>query len=288
MIGQVLKQWLWDSYDHLGRLIAINVLLALLLGGALLYIGIIIAAFVSAATPLLAVATLLGAIVVIGPIWMALWVAPLAHFARLVSAEKDPNFAEFRRGLFRLFLPAWRYFLVMFAAIAVLLFNAWFYVFSGRLPDAMRIPGYLAAGLCFWAAVLVAITLLPALPLLAEPQPAIRRVFRISLAILIKYPGTVLGAVFVLILLSLIGGLLLRMAGFLVFGFSGTALLANSLYDVILSFETRRDEAAADNKSSKPRTWKDLQVHESSSEKERMDSVRYNRTIKDLLKPWEM
>ncbi len=286
MFPQILKQWFWDCYDHLGRLLLANMLLFFILAAAFVYTAPIIVAFFSALTGGHQVLFLAAAFLVVAPLSLTLAFAPFSEFAPLVSKEKDPRVRVFLRGLWRQGFRTWRYFFLVCLILALLLVNIWFYTLSGQFPESMMMVGYILAGLCFWLGVVLAASLVPGIPLLFRRELGAGKTLKISLLVLLKYPGLVFGLFIFLVSLWIIGTAV-KMAGLLIFAFSGTAMMLNSFYDVVAEWEEAMAREAEESDDKRPRTWKELKDQEKETEEERMRRSRYERTFRDIIRPWE-
>ncbi|CAN5220018.1 hypothetical protein BH09SUM1_BH09SUM1_26400 [soil metagenome] len=281
MFRQVLKQWLWDCHDHIVRLLVINVVLFLLIASALVALLLTIAA--AATTEAQTVAMMCVASAVILPILLTLWIAPLGHFAALASKERDPGFRVLLRGLIEHGGRTWRYLTICICAIAILFANMWFYSSGRAFGDGARFVGFALGGLCFWMILAVVASMIGGIPSLIRDRLTARAAIKRGFLILLRESGLIIQTLILLIVLSILGGML-RFAGILLFGMSGASMLINSVYDVLAAREKERAKAPA----SKAANWKDQEEIDRAAERERMDAVRYNRTIRDILRPWEM
>lgn len=288
MLAQICKQWFWDCYDHMGRLIVANIILFTLLFGAVMYALPFLAAMLVNLSPSQGALLLFLALVLLGPIWLSLWFVPYGHFGGLVAEEKDPGFVEFLRGFRLRGLRTWAYFQMLCLAAGILLMNMWFYYRMETESAAARLFFNVLAGLCFWMVMLIVLLAMAGIPHVGRGVIPLRGVFRESLLTLAKHPLTMLGALLFLASLWFLGAVPLKMGGVLVFGLSGTAMLLNSIVDVTSEFERRQAEAIEATGDSRPRTWREVKAQEKESEKDRLQRSRYERTLRDILRPWEM
>ncbi len=95
MFGQILKQWMWDCYDHLGRLLAANMIVFLILLFVSLYGFRFASVSMGESNGGQAMLVIYAAIVLMLPLIFAVWFAAFGKFGDLVSAEKDPGFRVF-------------------------------------------------------------------------------------------------------------------------------------------------------------------------------------------------
>lgn len=286
MTGQILKQWFWDCYDHLGRLIAANLLLFFTLGPAAWFSLALFNQMAANAPPALAALMLFLFIAGVGPVLMALWMAPVGYFAGFVSAEKDPPFRAFLRVFRHTFARCWWFLQILVTIFAILLVNFWFYTMGGFFEGGLKFVGYALAGLCFWTALLAGVIGFVGLPWVArEDGVAARQAIRMAMHMIMRFPTVVAPICFVLLLLWVFC-FITRLAGLVIFGLVGTVMLANSLRDVLE--ERLRQPAPGTDETPAPGSWHQVQAREKTEEAERMRKSRYERTFRDLLRPWEM
>ena len=285
MIQQTLKQWFWDCYDHLVALFVGNVLMfALAFGG-----GFLVVQF---SAPF--IATLPGGFQVLAGLTMAIlflsivcatWFSATGHFGALVAREKYPAFRELLRGIASDFLLQWKYTVVCITGVCVFLVNIWFYSFSGM----MQAPPFLLhvlSGLCFWMIVLILASMVVGLPLRSRERAGVKATIKRSFLMLLRHPISVIG-LFIFIASLWIIAMWLRFAPIFLFGFSGTAMLLNSFHDVMFGEDFSAKQAAREQEGAAATSWKERQEHESEAEQARMSRSRYERTFRDLLRPWE-
>lgn len=287
MASQVFKQWFWDCYDHLGRLLLLNVLLFFALLPVSYYLLLAIVALARAfegPATVVAVAVLL---ILASTLFTTVWFAGMLHFGRLSSAEKDPPARAFLAGLRTCGGRALRFLLLWHVVAAILLANLWFYFFGGRLPESLALAGYALGGLCGWLFVLWVAVGMHALPLAARQQRTLRDLVRLGLGLTVKYPGATF-SVMAFAATLLVVGALPKLAGILLWGFAAPAMLINSLHDVVLEREEVEEGARQSRTANKPTSWRQIQIEESDAEEHRLRKARYERTLRDILRPWEM
>ncbi len=285
---QIIKQWFWDAYDHLGRLFLWNFLLFIFYSIAFFALAALTAMLVEEQHPTMGALVTFVLWTLAAPVLLLPWIAPLAHFGKLISLEKDPGFREFFRGFRQKLLRTWLILQVLVAGITVLLLNIWFYGFSEAFAAENRLLGFTLAGLCFWMGVFLVAVMLPALSHYLREESTLRASLKFGLLAALKYPGTVFGLLAFIISLWIIAAAL-RFVGILLFGFVGTYLFLNSLYDVLMERERKEltKEEQEEEPPRRPASWKEIKVEERAKEKERMDKSRYERTFRDIIRPWD-
>lgn len=285
LFRRVLKHWFWDFYDHLFRLLLINLLMALVLGGAflfwLMWLGQLAAAYQN---PALAAFALFASVAFLLPIGITLWFAPVGYFAEQISAEKDPGWGTFWEGIRLASGRVWRYAQALCLLLAILGLNGWFYSFSGTLPESIWWLKYFLGGLCFWLGLFLVWTMQLGLPLTIRGRVGVAQAMKLSASTLARYTGLTL-SVFLLIASLWVIGIAFRFLGPLLFLFSGTVLLWNALYDVLIEYEEELEEER--NPRPRPTNWAEVKAEEARDEEKRLQKARYDRGMRDILRPWE-
>lgn len=288
MFGQVLRQWFWDTYDHLGRLLLLNLALFFVLAPVFFYGGILMLALAAQAGPAGGMILLCGGFVVAVPLVLAPVCAGLFHFGALASAEKDPPARAFFAGVRACGFRMWRFLSVCCLLGAILAFNVWCYFFTAFVPQGLRFAGYALGGLCLWLLLFLAGAAMHGLPLAARGNRTVGRTLKIGALLTVKYPMLTL-TTFLFVLGMFLIGAWLKFAGLIVYGFVLPAMVANSLHDVVAEVEDRAEKATAEGKKpEQPASWKQIRAQENEDDEARMKRVRYERGWADLLRPWEM
>lgn len=280
--SETLKHWFWDSYDHLFVLAVTNVVYFVLLNILIVFSAPLMRALVETLpTPTLVMFLFLGSVLVV-PVLLALIYAPVGHFCRRISGEKDPGFGDLFTGLRVLGLRMWLFFFVIVAVIGVLLVNAWFYLAGGVFPDSLQLVGGLLAGLCIWAALTLLVVLQVALPIHWRQGRTVLGSLRGGVAALLRYPGLLIGNFLFLVSLGVLS-VLAMFAPILLFGIVGPVVLFNAMYDVLVEHE----EALEAGEKPEPASWAEIEARDKEEEAVRMKKLRYNRTFRDILRPWQ-
>ncbi len=287
MFRQVVKQWFWDAYDHLGRLFLWNFLLFIFYSLTLLPLMGFLAVLGQELPPTTLVLVAFAVWTLAGPLLLLPWVAPLAHFGRLISDEKDPPFLQLISGFRTKAARSWKILQLLCGVTGLLVLNIWFYTSSPAFPEEYRLGGFVLAGLCFWIGVFFLAAMLPTLPHYLRKDASLAASLKFGLFAALKYPGTVFGLLIFIVSLWIIA-VALRFVGILLFGFVGTYLFMNSLYDVISEREWKAIEKQEEEaEPQRPASWKEIKAEDKKKEKERMDKSRYERTFRDIIRPWE-
>ncbi|MEO8376261.1 MAG: hypothetical protein ABI579_01210 [Candidatus Sumerlaeota bacterium] len=215
----------------------------------------------------------------------AVWFSATGYFGELVSREKYPGLRQLLQGVRRDFFFQWQYLVVCMSIIAVLMINIWFYSFSGMLA-ASAFVRYLLSGFCFWIIILVLTSMIVGLPMRSRERTNLKQTFKRGMITLMRSPLIMIGLLIFIASLWIIAAWL-RFAPIFLFGFSGTAMLMNSFYDVAFGVDALSEQTTAEKESAAATSWKQKQGLESEAEQLRMSRSRYERTLRDLLRPWE-
>lgn len=281
--GHVLIHWFWDTFDHMGRLLTLNA--ALFLATAPLVYALFIALGVSlrestGATVLVALLAIGLGVLQLGPVTIA--AAGLLHFAGRISEEKDPPMGEFLRGVWAMGRRVLGLMIVWVMASTVLMVNAWFYVGPMRPQWLPPMAGAFLSGLCVWLAAAGVGVMIHAVVLRVRSRHTLGECLRLGALLALKYPVLTTSTVIFAASLIVIG-VWLWLVGVLLWGFVAPALLANALHDVIAEFE----EDAARPDLPPPMTWAERKARDDEDEERRMRRARYQRTFRDVIRPWE-
>lgn len=263
MLRRVLLRFFWDSYDGVLPLTLANVLLAIP-GGVLVY-GFLAAlqVFEGAVHPSLLTAAVWGVLLVPGylSVSAALLLPAVRRIATDETAYSRRLIAQDFRRVPRLFVYHLAVCIIAFALVA----TAWFYLFSGQVPAATAHIGRIIGGLCLWAMILPLGMMLHGAPLIIFNEVRPGRALVLSLSMVFAFPGLTLSALMVLALLTMLGAGF-AFTGLILFGAAGTASLCHALFTVIAG----RVEA----------------VTQSTPQDDDREEPRYERTLRDVLRPW--
>jgi hypothetical protein len=270
------RRWLWDSYDHLLALLAIN----LLMGAALAPLWLIglgrLGALISSggAGAALLQAGLLLALLMTATLW--LWAGLLAEVVPILGTDRSTPFKRVLAGLFRFDVLRWS--LLGGFVSAALPTSALFY-FRSEIGGA-SVSGFLGA-LCLWVSAGWLAVLVASLPVLLAERKGTRAALLSALRLLL-IDTRLMGRV--LLLMVLLWGLavVLKFAGIFLFAFSLTAVLMNAAHAV-----ARARRSPPDPNPAAATTWKEREQLERELEDLQLLRKRYQRTIRDVLRPWE-
>lgn len=287
VLRQVLKQAFWDSYDLLGRLLALNFALFLLLMVIGYYGMLLVVVTAQGVAPgIRAPFVLVAAFLLFGLCAVPTW-AGLFHVGALSSAEKDPSLGDFFRGVRRHSGGMLRFVLALVGLEALLAVNVWFYFAGGLLPESLALPATVLGGVAFWLMVLGVLIGMHGAPLVVRRGMSARAAIRWGFVLTLKYLGATLGT-FVFLAALLVIGVALKFVGLILYGVVAPVMLANSLHDVVLEREEQGATDAEAGDAQPPTSWKTIRAAEDAAEERRLKRARYERTFRDILRPWDM
>lgn len=254
-MSRLLIRFFWDVYDYIGRLFLLNVF-----------------AFILS----LPVVTIPGT------------VAGLLYVMHIISSDREPEFRHFFYA-FRHFY--WRTLVVCLLYIIggfVLLVNVRFYINPPEALANLRFISAMIAGIFFWIFIFLTGSMFFVLPALVKNDLPVKKALKRGLIFMLANPGlTFFGMVFVLVILFVS---LLSVVGPLFFMLVFLAALANSLYDTAqekVEQMIEKKEEVSVTEERKPSSWHEIKAMEKKQQEKQQKKSRYNRTLRDILKPWE-
>jgi len=292
MLRRLLLQWFWDTYDALGRLVVLNLLLFtvfLLVAMLVVMPALSLTQALGSRNPALGALLLLLLFTLAGAGILTLWFPGLLYFSWQVSQDKEFKLGHFFRGLRQYGGRFLRLSLLGCLVLGMLVINIWFYrrgdLFGGSIPAV----GAALAGLCFWIGLLALGIFVNAMPLVVRGERTLKAAIKIGAYVTLKYPLYTYGALLFLGLLWLLSAVLLKTAPLWIIGLAATVTYVNSMHDVVVWWEERKEKEEQKAReeaegSAKPTSWKQIRQDEEAANEPK---DRYQRTLRDILKPWE-
>ncbi len=268
MLRRALKMTFWVAYDHLGKLLVVNVCIALvLLAPGSLALG----AFLSED---LAVAFYLGIPllgVTLGVVWPVL-AAGLAHMVKELIDTRDGAVRTFFTGLRLYGCRAAGVGVCLLAAACCLGASAVFYAYQLRA----RAPwlGYGLSAAALWGLVFVFLVSLLAMPALVQKRAGVWATLKLSALLVLDNPFYALGLAPWFILLMVIS---LAPPIFFLLAPAVAVVLASSAYEML-----SRKYAARDARGKPAAAHAHAAVDFNDAEDDYL-----NRGLRDLLFPWK-
>jgi len=187
MLSRTIKMAFWVVYDHLGKLLLVNVLctLALMVPGVFAYAAALTGdpgVMLMVAAPLVAV--MAG---VMAPVECA----ALAYMIKELIDTRDGSVGAFFTGLKRYFWRASGIGLLYLAAGACLGVSVWFY--PSRLGDTLPWLGYTLSAVALWCLIFTGLTALLIFPALVQKNGGAGSTVKLSALLVLDNPFFMLG-----------------------------------------------------------------------------------------------
>jgi len=292
LLKRLTAKFFWDSYDFLGRLVLMNLIL-FLLGGIIFFVLYVLGSpFYQSFESHPVRQSFIG---------ISFWIlssfifggfsfSGIIYFASKITKESEPVFKDFFKGIKLFGLKSALLGFILAVIIIVLILNVIFYSSGKFLPPSMKFIGMCLAGICFWGILFVFSLLMFSFPVLVTQNVSLKKNFLRSLLLTLDNPFLVLYAIGIFVILFFISWIT-KGVGLFIFFISFTGVLMNSLLDNALLKYKIREEREAKNatvpqeKKETFTSWK--QIKQTQEEKEEKEIDRYKRSLRDILKPWE-
>lgn len=258
----------WVAYDHLGKLLIVNVFCALLLlGPGSLALGALLAQDLAVA--LYVGLPLLG--LTFGVVWPVL-AAGLAHMVKELIDTRDGAVRTFFVGLRLYALRAAGVGVCLLAAVCCLGTSVVFYAY--QLRDWAPWFGYAISAAALWGLVFVVMMSLLVIPALVQKRAGVFATLKLTALLVLDNPVYILGLAPYFVVLA--GASLLPPAFFLLTP-AVAVVLASSAYEMLsrkyAALEARGTEAAGSAHAA-------IDFHDAEDD-------YLNRSFRDLLYPWK-
>lgn len=273
MFRRILLGFFWDTYDHLGHILLVNVFWFIfnLLGLTVLYF-------------LLKYTTgfnLLWILLLIPLGIFAVTTAGLFAYTRQLMEVKDNSIKQFFIGMKQYYRKALAIVLIHVFIFILVIVNMNFYI---QLRGNMRMVGVVLAGIAFWCGVLVALESLYAFAILVQHNLGIKKTLKRSFLIVLDNLWITIG-IFIFLLsflvLSLFSGV-----GLVLFMMAGIAMLGNNaIYEIMTKYEKKPEVVPVLAPGEKPTSWKQILDQEKADQEPKWRHD--NRGWKDIFRPWD-
>jgi len=262
----------WITYDHLGRLLIVNVFAVLVL---VVPVTVVYAA-AFAGDPATIVAIGLPAAVVGLGIFAPVLAAGLAYMVKECIDNREASLGAFFTGLRRY---AWRASCIgicYVAAITCLGTSVWFY--ASRFGATMPWLGYGLSALALWALIFALLTVLLVMPALAQKNGDVGESLKLSALLVLDNPFFCMG---IALHWTLLAGLAVVPPIALVFSIAPQVVLVSSAYEM-LSRKYAAIEARAMAEGTDGRSQRRMKIDWKDEEDDYL-----NRGFRDFLFPWK-
>ena len=280
MLSRTLKMTLWVMYDHLGKLVLINVLwvMALSVPGTLALV-----AFLSGDMPLalyVGVPVLYLMCGVIIPVSFA----GIAHLTKILIETRDGSIRDFFAGMRLYGLRATGLSLVYGIVMACLVVSMWFY--SVKLHDTVPWLGYGLSAIALWVLVFVWLSAMYAIPALVQKKGGVWATLKLSAVLVLDNPmfSVALALQFVVLAsFSLVPFVLFLISASL------AMVMATSAYEMLARRYALVEAATVEAKAAGIPLTRNMilsKARAASDEEEAQDEY-LNRGFRDFLFPWK-
>ena len=282
MFGRIFLKFFWDAYDFIGTLILANIAFCLITTGllaALIIIGYPL--YGALGKPVVLLALGLGIFLTFAIPFPA---AGFLHFLSIITEEREPEWREVITGLKTHYAPLLKVTAFFVCLLELLAVNIIFYIKPSASSHAVKLLGSIIAGLCVWIFLYLLVMMLYAYPLTVHQRVGMKKIFIRSFLLTMDNLGaSILTGILALGLCGL--GLITRGVAVFLLIPALTACLANSLFVNVMEKYELKEAAQKEQKmpTVQPASWKDIKHEEFIRDRHK----RYQRTLKDILKPWE-
>ena len=275
LLSRIYRRFLWQAYDNIGGLIAIN---AIWFG--LFAVPTVLCFRFAPVAP----SARLPATMLVGLLAYALAGSGIfAHTAKIARRE-EPSVRHFFRDGRRFYLRTLGL-SAIFAAVYLLLFHS--IRFYGALKAGGGVLGYFLAGVQIWILVFCLLMQVYLLPLLFIKNWGIKQAIKWSAMLVVLRPGLT-----VLVFLQVFGlCLVLTITGIgivlVVYSF-GALFLSICLQEVLREMEMD----AARTPGKRPTSWKEIFAERDArtehGQRQKEEDEEDRRSLKDILRPWDV
>ena len=187
MLSRTLKMAFWVCYDHLGKLIVVNLFSMLVLAAPGMVTWTAVASGDAAVVAWIGLPALFLMTGVLGPALAA----GLAHMAKELIETRDGSVRTFFRGLRQFGLRAVGVGLCYSLAASCLAVSTWFY--ATRLGTAMPWLGYLLSAVALWCLIGLGLSALLAMPALVQKRAGGGGTLKLSGLLMLDNPWFCIG-----------------------------------------------------------------------------------------------
>ena len=280
MLSRTLKMTLWVMYDHLGKLVLINVMwmVALLIPGTLAFV-----AFMSGDVPLALYVGIPLVLLMCGAI-LPVSFAGIAHLIKLLIETRDGSLRDFFTGMRVYGLRAIGLSLVYGVAMVCLLVSIWFY--SAKLRDTLPWLGFALSAIALWVLVFVGLSAIYAIPALVQKKGGVGTTLKLAAMLVLDNPmfSIALGIQFIVLAsFSMIPFVLFLVTGSL------AMVMATSAYEMLARRYAAVEAAMTEANAAGVNVSRKMIISKARaiSEEEYAQDEYLNRGFRDFLFPWK-
>jgi len=258
----------WVTYDHLGKLLLLNFLCALVL---VMPLGMASAALATG-DALLMLPVVLPLALLAFCVALPVACAGMAHFMKILIEKRDANLSDFFWGVRRYALRAVGVATVFLAALACLITSAWFY--AAQLGATLPWLGYALSALALWCLIFAGMASLLVMPALVQKNAGVFATWKLCMLLVLDNPFFCIGLT---LYMALFSAFCLLPPIFICFSIAPMMALSASAYEML----SRKYAAVAAAHASGVATG----AANFNFRDEEDDYL--NRGIRDFLFPWK-
>lgn len=189
MLRRALKMTFWITFDHLGKLLVVNLFCVAVLA---LPASVVLASFLAADEAAVLYVGLPVVALIIGVLWPVL-AAGVAYMAAELIETRDGSIRTFFVGMRRYAWRAMGVGISLTMAVICLATSVGFYVY--QLQDRAPLLGYLLSAVALWGFIFVLLAAPFAIPALVQRKASIRATLKLSALLVLDNPLLAIGLV---------------------------------------------------------------------------------------------
>lgn len=182
MLSRTLKMAFWVTYDHLGKLLLLNFLCALIF---VMPLGMVWATLATG-DALLMLSVALPLILLAFCVMLPVACAGMAHFMKILIEKRDAALADFFWGMRRYALRASGVATVFIAVLVCLMTSAWFY--ATQLGATLPWLGYALSALALWCLIFTGMASLLVMPALVQKNAGVFATWKLCMLLVLDNP----------------------------------------------------------------------------------------------------
>ena len=183
MLSRALQMAFWVMYDHLGKLVFVNILWAI----AVIVPGVV--AFVAILSGEVALALYIGLPLLIGIAGVVVPVgfAGFAYMVKILIEKRDGSIHDFFSGIRQYGFRAIGLGLIQGMSMVCLLVSIWFY--AAKLHDTVPWLGYILSGIAVWIAFFAGLMAMYSIPALIQKKSGTWATLKLAALLVLDNPG---------------------------------------------------------------------------------------------------
>jgi len=278
MLSRAIKMAFWVTYDHLGKLIVVNLIWSLTF---LIPLVFAVTAFTTGDPTISLFVGVPLTVLALGVI-LPTTSAGLAHLAKELIDVKDGSVRDFFAGMRQYWGRAWKIGLLYVFAVTSLSVSVWFY--ATKLGHSLPWLGYMISALALWCLVFVVLTAMLVMPALVQKKGGVFATVKLASLLVMDNPLFCMGLSIQLIVIagcSLMVPVLIFLSG------SASAVLVSSAYEMLArKYAQKARDLRPASVSSVSGSIRGVTREGAAIIEDEQDDY-LNRGLRDFLFPWK-